>query len=543
MAAWFTKIPAAFTALSMALSALFCWAKTPLAPLHVFSASLTSAGKTIPNLPNTVTIWDYSHGVDIPAAFYREKLSSIQYAQIVSAVGGSDTRDLFRDPLNMEVTDDYDFTKLVNLCKTLRAAGLRPYLKLGSVPRKLSDGWETREFNTNVRPPKDYNLWHAYIKAMAQAMVDAFGLEEVRGWRCGTVSEFNNYEWFCAGEGSWDEVTPATAQATAVAMMKLYDYTVDALQQVLGEEIDIGVHSMPWEKNDSGMYLLEHCAIGTNYCAGQKGTRITFAAVTNYIGKPGDSYKPDATAYLREAAKKYGLQNLYYGIDEGFVGEGANGKPLQTRLAGRTWQAAMLACKLHSALDTGTDYFCFWGLTSVGSGEGLLPVSTQVSNLFRRMAGANRLKMTAWRKSLCRNVNGVAAYAPETGTLYLMLYVSRNGVDTQGQVCAQVYLKNLPVSGEVKATRTLVSDDSNYYDDWLRDVRAAGVTEEALQPPDAWGSYDCFTGMRVGFSAEKYAAAAELRPTEETFNARSGTLQIRTTLQSHSVVLYEIHLK
>jgi len=96
--------------------------------------------------------------------------------------------------------------------------GLKPHIKTGNIPVKLSDVPEVGVMEVNLKPPSDYDQYYAYMKALADALVAEFGLAEVKTWTWGVFTEYENPEWFGASnltvgahsmtvtEGLWDEL-------------------------------------------------------------------------------------------------------------------------------------------------------------------------------------------------------------------------------------------------------------------------------------------------------------------------------------------------
>ena len=69
----------------------------------------------------------------------------------MQCTGGAANRDLFKDPLDFDTLDDYDFSSLITSCKGILTYGAKPHLKLGSVPLKYSALARTdTTFGTNI---------------------------------------------------------------------------------------------------------------------------------------------------------------------------------------------------------------------------------------------------------------------------------------------------------------------------------------------------------------------------------------------------------
>ena len=507
-----------------------------------FECSLKDSVGTVINVPSCITVWNCNEAMrNVPADYYRENLPFVEYAQICMATGGNYYRDHFRDPRNLSVNDDYDFTKLVGYCRRLLERGLKPYLKLGNVPHKLSTGYDVMEFAVNVRPPADYNWWRSYVTAMARTLVDTFGVETVRGWSFGSVQEYNHYEWFSVGDND--------PRATDEAICKLYDYTIDALQQVLGDDVCVGVHSMAGDDREST--LIRHCARGKNYITGKTGTRLCFVATSFYhnaITTAGnwDANFMNSIRRMRSVAEDNGLNYLFYIVDEGFMLGGREVLPLAPRLVGFTWQAAYNARSFLWALDERVASFSYW---NHAKGE-LLSTSAQSALLFHRMSGANRLNLVRDSASFKHyissdstvDVNGVASYDMRRNKLYLYIYSYSGEPERKVDIGVRFTFSDVPYSGETKAVRTLISDHSNRFDEWLADMRDKGLTDEQLRSDEGW-SHEGFVvrdDLLDPARLHAYKDASRLRPEPETLRVVNGKLEVCSVLPLHCVALYEI---
>jgi xylan 1,4-beta-xylosidase len=512
---------------------------------QTFHVQMGASGQVLWNVADNVNVWNYSSWTPLeqaPADHFRNSLPFVKYVQLMTAAGGSPERDLLISPSDKTVSDDYNFTPLIRACRNLRRQGLTPHLKLGNVPWKYSSNPRTAGYGVNVCPPDDYAKWHAYIKALATSLVDEFGLAEVGTWRFGCVTEYENRAWFSVNDN------PAL---TRDAYFKLYDYTVNALQQALGDDVCIGAHSMTcseglWDERE----FIAHCARGTNYCTGQKGTRVCFLSSSFYEespGKPvtGDHTFPESISILRNKAETEGLNDLFYGVDEGRILNGLDGKPLEPRAVGYTWQAAFDARLYRMAYDHQVDYFSHWNYTTGDVVPGGIPsVSAQTSGFFSRLAGAIRLTVQPEMDEPFEE-NGetaaVAAWNREQNRVYLLFYAYSNSIQGKGSLNIACRLDGIEKSGNVAATRTLISDHSNFFDDWLADWGKYGISKGDF---GSW-SADGFVINSSLLPAERvahYRSCAALSPKAETLTVKNGTLNIETSIPVHGVLLYEIEL-
>ncbi len=116
-------------------------------------------------------------------------------------------------------TGIYNFSYIDQIYDGLLAIGVRPFVELSFMPRKLaSDPAALHAFwyKQNVSPPRNYADWDAMIRAFAQHLVDRYGLEEVSTWKFEVWNEPNIDFW----AGSPKQPT----------YFELYDHTARALK-------------------------------------------------------------------------------------------------------------------------------------------------------------------------------------------------------------------------------------------------------------------------------------------------------------------------
>lgn len=496
--------------------------------------------KILNNKNHTIHMWHYDWGfLEERPTVLPEILPFVEYVASMHATGGWLDRDLFREPTNLEVLDDYDCSKLITFCSNVLKQKAKPHIKTGMIPAKLSA--RTQEElqailnhpGQNLLPPYDYDMYHSYIKAIANALVEEFGLDEVRSWHWGVFDEYENYDGFCAG----------TPEETCVAFCKVYDYTVDALQSVLGEDIWIGTHSqtdgtivMSWNMRD----FLYHCAKETNYCTGKVGTPLKYIAISFYDESPnqpcntGKTYAETLNC-IREYAESIGLDDLVYGGEEGRILCGMDGKPLSKRIVGHTYQAGADARLLKQMIDNDIDYFIQWGYLA-GREEnifdGIKTVSWHVANCFHRMVGSKVLVSQKQSNILPDNVESeiVASYNHDTNTVYVMGYNFKYDMMYNETNQMQIHL-NLPMFPEkVKVTRYMVDDDANFFDEWYPNCKDNG----------AWSVDSTHPISDPAFLPEEYEPYTRLLPVSEETELLDGELTLTVKLKGNAVVFYVI---
>jgi xylan 1,4-beta-xylosidase len=114
----------------------------------------------------------------------------------------------------------YNFAYVDQIYDGLLNNGVRPFVEISFMPKKLALRQDVHPFwyKQIVSPPKDYKKWDDLIRALAQHLVDRYGLEEVSKWYFEVWNEPNIDFW--SGDPK---------QAT---YFELYDHTALALKSV-----------------------------------------------------------------------------------------------------------------------------------------------------------------------------------------------------------------------------------------------------------------------------------------------------------------------
>ncbi len=517
----------------------------------VIDVDVNSKGMTIPNVVDNINIWDMG------STFHDAKINEennvfefVRYIQLMQCTGGTPSRDLFEDPYDRSTLTDYKFDSLIANCRGILNLGAKPHLKLGGVPVKFTSGYEMGGFDMNIYPPDDFDAYYGYIRAIAEALVEEFGLEEVRTWRFGVMTEYENADWFMAKS--------KTPEDSAVAYCKLYDYTVQALIDVIGEDVFVGAHSMTvteglWDEE----IFIRHAAEGTNYANGKKGSHICFLSGSFYDSKPGEFTSgytlPETIKHLKDKAEKYGLTNLIFGIDEGRLlcgtTSGTVGTELLNRTTGFTWQASYDARIFAQTILAGGDYFSSWNFLTNGNLSGYPIISYHVAKNIAKFEGCKILSADTMelKTSLGVEIGSLCAVDEETGMLRAMAYNFKNDLDYKKTANVTV---NIPAEDgkKYKVTQYLINDDCNYFDEWQEDRVKYNITDDCftwspddpmldspttLSDPAAREIY--FTELR-----EKYEKCAVLTPAEYEAEASDGKLSLDVTLEAGNAVFFEI---
>ena len=331
------------------------------------SVDVTRPGRVLPNTSQVLTVWNgVSADWSVPDNRDYPTRDFVEYVEMMSCTGGNAERDLFRNPADRSVLDDYDFTRLVTACRGILAHGAKPYLKLGNVPVKFTADYDGGEFSMNIRPPADHLVHYRYMRACAAALKAAFGRDEVRTWRFAVLTEADNIGWFRAKSKDKVEIREE--------YFMLYDYAAQAFEEELGGGLVFGSHLLyPGDAKISQFSVedfVAHCARGTNAATHRVGAPLRLLTVS-YYGRPdGDDASQGRCTEIRrvsEAVARAGFTNVVMGVDEGRVmtaTRGRNGRDLAARAVGQSYEAAFDVRVMREIVDAGQDYFATWGYFS-----------------------------------------------------------------------------------------------------------------------------------------------------------------------------------
>ncbi len=123
----------------------------------------------------------------------------------------------------------YDFTLLDGIFDAYKAAGVRPLVELGFMPKDLAADLPNRHEPYEVHypqstisgksnnPPKDYKKWEELVRVVTAHLVQRYGKEEVLKWYFEVWNEPDIDYWHSTPEDYW----------------KLYDYAVAGVKAAL----------------------------------------------------------------------------------------------------------------------------------------------------------------------------------------------------------------------------------------------------------------------------------------------------------------------
>jgi xylan 1,4-beta-xylosidase len=153
---------------------------------------------------------------------YREDLKAVKRATGLKYVR---FHAIFHDEVGVYDEDAagnpvYNFSYVDQIYDGLLKSGVRPFVELSFMPKKLAAANTLHAFwyKPNVAPPKDYDRWGALVEQFGKHLVERYGLDEVSQWYFEVWNEPNIDFW-----------TGAPAEPT---YYRLYDAAARALKDV-----------------------------------------------------------------------------------------------------------------------------------------------------------------------------------------------------------------------------------------------------------------------------------------------------------------------
>ncbi len=169
----------------------------------------------------------------------------------------------------------YNWKVVDQIFDTYLAAGAKPFVELGFMPKALSTHPEPyasvfhnpSDFKDYFRgwsyPPTDYRKWGELVYQLVQHAVTKYGRAEVITWH-----------WEV-----WNEPDIAYWHGSPADYDKLYDYSAAAVKRALPDALVGGPASTSPRNAKAAAFLqqfLEHCANGVNSASGKTGAPLDF---------------------------------------------------------------------------------------------------------------------------------------------------------------------------------------------------------------------------------------------------------------------------
>src|SRR6185369_2761871 len=132
---------------------------------------------------------------------------------------------IFHDEVGVYDEDEkgqavYNFSYVDQIYDGLLANGVRPFVEISFMPKKLALRQDVHPFwyKQIVSPPKDYVKWEGLIRAFGEHLVERYGIDEVSQWYFEVWNEPNIDFW--------------TGEPKQATYFELYDHTVRTLKEV-----------------------------------------------------------------------------------------------------------------------------------------------------------------------------------------------------------------------------------------------------------------------------------------------------------------------
>jgi xylan 1,4-beta-xylosidase len=114
----------------------------------------------------------------------------------------------------------YNFSYVDQIYDGLLQAGVKPFVELGFMPKKLAAKQSVHEFwyGPIVSPPKSWERWDGLVTAFTRHLIERYGADEVERWYFEVWNEPNIHFW--------------TGEPKDTTYFQLYDHTARAIKKV-----------------------------------------------------------------------------------------------------------------------------------------------------------------------------------------------------------------------------------------------------------------------------------------------------------------------
>lgn len=449
---------------------------------------------------------------------------------LVRVLGGrTDNKNNFYKGVDASGNIITDFSDLIVNMRDFMRTGFKPRIVLDNVPWDMSLPKIVDTYG-NSKPPTDYGIWRQYINAVLQAFVNEFGINEVKTWRFRVATEPN--------------YTPNHWRGTKDDYFKHYDITVDEVLKVIPDAI-IGPGNMLTESVATyTTELIDHCANGTNYATGEKGTKMDFFCLSYYEKMDQNRINlPQTVAPYRTKLDSYPqFRDIPLDIQEfGILRDENKKRGLSLSDAtefGASWYATIADMAYQYRITEIYD----WGQESV---DDLATGRRNVTSMFLKMEDGNRLETID-------NLSGFSGIIPvvKNDNIYLMVYNHNTKRSSTSSTTLYPVIEGGQIAGSTKWKMNEWTIDKNngiFMHELYKDVRAAGVPNKTTNSARIYGNRpdDYFEdGWNNVFDVNKtkYERLAELPQTikDSIVHKIDGDITLKVSLEPHSVKLIEL---
>jgi xylan 1,4-beta-xylosidase len=449
----------------------------------------------------------------------------------------------------------YDWKNLDTYLTAITTANMRPIIELDFMPTGLASS----SSDAMHSPPKDYNEWKNFIKALAQHLVDKYGADDVGKWY---FEVWNEPDY----AGFW-------VNKDMAAYYTLYDNTVDALTAVIPNVL---VGGPATTMNGPIGDFLKHCK--------SAGKRVTFASSHNYPGGANTGTSADANNLVSDNTARINaitgagyttadVKSFNTEWNSSYSGQGGGTGDAVTSMDNH-WNVGFIlkAAKLLSDQNKGdtpaVEVFSYWALTDVfdessgtdgmymSKNNGNTPFGTVFGvmtfqgmrkaafNAFKLLnyTGPKRVKSAGGTGS--DGIDAMATTSESGDSLQILVYNYYKTLNTASGSgdSVTINVSNLPTAlanKKVFVTQFLVDEkNSNPYSVWTSQNKPATPSEEqwramksaqhlALYPDTKVGDQkDVTTSFSTTFNLNKQAGTLIIVSTKRPVTGRNALVEI-----------------
>ena len=421
-----------------------------------------------------------------------------------------------------------NFSTLISSLRNFRLTGFKPRIVLDNVPWEMSLPRLDDTYG-NSKPPNDYGLWRQYVNAYLQALVDEFGMSEVKTWRFRIATEPN--------------YTPHHWRGTKDEFFKHYDITVDEVLKVIPEAI-VGPGNLLTEGIATfTTEIIDHCATGTNYATGQIGTKMDFFSISYYekLDKKEVRFENVVKPYRDKLNSYPQFSNIPFDIQEFGILRGDNGIRGLSLSDGTELGASWYVTIADLAYQYNVTEIYDWGQELESSN---LPTGRRnITEMFLKLEGGLRM----FSEDKLSGFSGVIPVSKD-GNLYMLIY---NHNTTRNSTNSKTIYPKFEGSQITNITKwkvnewTIDKENSVLMHELYKDIRNAGVGEKTdgriygNRPSDRFD--DAWKNVLNG-NLSKYEELSKLSLTikDSLIGKFEESLMLKVDLAPHSVKLIEL---
>ncbi|MCP4643594.1 MAG: hypothetical protein GY851_24310 [bacterium] len=431
-----------------------------------------------------------------------------------------------------DATPVYQFDKLTDKIDTVLAAGLTPYLALGSCPVDMArDPWAISPVYGTMRcGPSDYDTYRTFVRDLFEFMDAKYGEDTVASWLYRFMTEPDNPEWWTDSREEW---------------FKFYDYTVSAVW-----EANPGVRVCPGNMTRHPgkdplswvVPLAEHLESGAFSVPGESRPylppRLTFSVYAplwvNRGGSPQSLLNSDIT--IRDALRPSpSLDNIPLGVDEGYILGDEDRQVTWGRVDGTEWGAAHFASLCQVLMDDGWTRASLW---RAGDPD-CPPPMRNVLNLLCDMNGMTKVTIPTPSRTASPGGCASALAAKNDDRVTIMLVNYQSNRTAVAPVDCHVSVLNLAPGHYRVFHKRIDHSHGNYRTLWLSDSAGLvppGVSEYDLDPFNGyWWGAEADQLWSDNYSAYQALASNMDMPTTNHHVDDSGVLELSVHMPARSV--------